>query len=113
MWRLPYDFILTSSINYSYYSGYEDDFKNSEILWNASIAKQFLKKKRGTIKAQVFDILNDRNNITRYVSGNYMSDSRSNTINQYFLLTFSYKFNIIKGKKGVDEVDEVYEGGYY
>ncbi len=113
MWRLPYDFILTSSINYSYYSGYEDDFKNSEMLWNASIAKQFLKKKRGTIKAQVFDILNDRNNITRYVSGNYMSDSRSNTINQYFLLTFSYKFNIIKGKKGVDEVDEVYEGGYY
>lgn len=113
MWRLPYDFILTSSVNYSYYSGYEDDFKNSEMLWNASIAKQFLKKKRGTIKAQVFDILNDRNNITRYVSGNYMSDSRSNTINQYFLLTFSYKFNIIKGKKGVDEVDEVYEGGYY
>ena len=42
-----------------------------------------------------------------------MSDSRSNTINQYFLLTFSYKFNIIKGKKGVDEADEVYEGGYY
>ena len=106
MWKLPYDFTLTSSINYSYYSGYEDDFKNSELLWNASIAKQFLKKKRGTIKAQVFDILNDRNNITRYVSGNYMSDSRSNTINQYFLLTFSYKFNIIKGKKVVEEDED-------
>lgn len=113
MWHLPYDFAITSSLNFSYYSGYEDDFKNSEILWNASISKQFLRKKKGTIKAQVFDILNDRNNITRYVSGNYMSDSRTNTINQYFLVTFSYKFNLIKGKKDTDEGEEIYGGGYY
>ncbi|MDR1883444.1 MAG: TonB-dependent receptor [Prevotella sp.] len=109
MWKLPCDFILAGSFNYSYYSGYEDDFKNSEILWNASISKQFLRKKKGTVKAQVFDILNDRNNITRYVSGNYMSDSRSNTINRYFLVTFSCKFNIIRGKKNTDDSD-VYEG---
>ncbi|MBK5722470.1 TonB-dependent receptor [Dysgonomonas sp. Marseille-P4677] len=108
-WKLPYDFTLTSNINYSYYVGYGDDFKSSEVLWNTSVSKQFLKKKKGTVKVQMFDILNDRNNISRYVSGNYMSDSRSNTVNQYFLVSFSYKFNVIKGKKDNDESD-IYEG---
>ncbi len=107
-WKLPYDFSLTSSINYSYYAGYGDDFKSSEILWNASISKQFLKKKMGTIKAQLFDILNDRNNISRSVSSNYISDSRSNTVNQYFLISFSYKFNIMKGKTNTSQQD-IYE----
>lgn len=110
-WKLPYDFTLSSNLNYSYFAGYGDDFKSSEILWNASVSKQFLKKKRGTVRAQMFDILNDRNNITRYVSGNYMSDSRSNTVNQYFLVSFSYKFNIIKGKK-TNEDNDIYEGEF-
>lgn len=107
-WKLPYDFALTSSLNYSYFTGYGDDFKSSEVLWNASVSKLLLKKK-GTVKVQMFDILNDRNNISRYVSGNYMSDSRSNTVNQYFLVSLSYKFNIIKGKKGGEDAD-IYEG---
>ncbi len=95
----------------SYYSGYGDDFKKSEILWNASISKLFLKKKKGTLKLQFFDILNDRNNISRYVSGNYMTDSRSNSVSRYFMLSFSYKFNIIKSK-GKSKEEEVYEGEY-
>lgn len=113
--KLPYDFSVQSNLSYSYYSGYGDDFKTSEVLWNASISKLFLKKKRGTLKVQMYDILDDRNTITRQVSGNYMSDSRSNSVNQYFMVSFSYKFNIImgKGKKAADTGDEIYEGGFY
>jgi hypothetical protein len=113
--KLPYDFSVQSNLSYSYYSGYGDDFKTSEVLWNASISKLFLKKKRGTLKVQMYDILDDRNTITRQVSGNYMSDSRSNSVNQYFMVSFSYKFNIMmgKGKKAADTGDEIYEGGFY
>ncbi|MDH6307288.1 hypothetical protein M2451_000437 [Dysgonomonas sp. PFB1-18] len=113
--KLPYDFSVQSNLSYSYYSGYGDDFKTSEVLWNASISKLFLKKKRGTLKVQMYDILDDRNTISRQVSGNYMSDSRSNSVNQYFMVSFSYKFNIImgKGKKAADTGEEIYEGGYY
>lgn len=108
LWKLPYDFSIQNDLNMTYYAGYGDDFKKKEILWNASISKLFLKKKRGTVKVQFFDILNDRNNIVRYVSGNYMSDSRSNSISRYFMLSFSYKFNIIKSKKGSSQ-DDSYE----
>lgn len=112
--KLPFDFSIQSSLSFSYYTGYEDDFKSSEVLWNASISKQFLKKKKATLKAQFFDILNDRNNITRIVTGSEMSDSRSNTVNQYFMISFSYKFNFIKskGKKDTSD-DEYYEEEYY
>lgn len=105
--KLPYDFSIQSSIQYTYYSGYEDDFKNTELLWNASITKQFLKNKKGSLRAQMFDILNDRNNLSRYVSGNYISDSSTNSINRYFLLSFSYRFNIFKGKQGED-IEEIF-----
>ena len=98
LWKLPYDFSVQSQLNFTYYSGYGDDFKKSEVLWNASVNKKFLKKKKGTLRLQFFDILDDRNNIQRYVSGNYMSDSRSNTVNRYFMLSFSYQFNIMKNK---------------
>lgn len=111
LWKLPLDFSIQNDVNMTYYGGYGDDFKKREILWNASISKLLLKKKKGTLKLQFFDILNDRNNISRYVSGNYMSDSRSNSVNRYFMLSFSYKFNIIKSKGKSNEVEE-YEGEY-
>lgn len=98
LWKLPYDFSIQSRLNFTYYSGYGDDFKKSEVLWNASVDKKFLKNKKGTLRLQFFDILDDRNNVQRYVSGSYMSDSRSNTVNRYFMLSFSYQFNIIKNK---------------
>lgn len=111
LWKLPNDFAISSTLNCTYYTGYEDNFKNSEILWNASISKEFLKKKKGMLRLQLYDILNDRNNIERFVSSNYLSDSRTNSINQYFMLSFSYKFNITMGKKSNEEQEEIYESG--
>jgi hypothetical protein len=109
-WRLPHDFSIQSRLNFTYYSGYGNDFKKSEVLWNVSADKKFLKKKRGTLRLQLFDILNDRNNIQRYVGGNYMSDSQSNTINRYFMASFSYQFSIVKNKgRKTEEVENFYD----
>ncbi len=105
LWKLPCDFSIQNFLNMTYYAGYGDDFKKKEILWNASVSKLFLKKKRGTLKVEFYDILNDRNNLSRYVSSNYMSDSRTNSINRYFMFSFSYKFNIIKSKGKSDDSD--------
>lgn len=109
LWKLPYDFSIQNFLNMTYYAGYGDDFKKKEILWNASVSKLFLKKKRGTLKVEFYDILNDRNNLSRYVSSNYMSDSRTNSINRYLMFSFSYKFNIIKskGKSNDGDIDEL------
>lgn len=107
--KLPYDFSIQSSAQYSYNDGYADDFKKSELLWNASIAKEFLRDKKGSVRLQFFDILNDRNSVTRVVKGNDYSDIRTNTVNRYFMLTVAYRFNIFKGAVGAgsDPTEEI------
>lgn len=110
--KLPFDFLLQSYLEYTYYAGYQNDFKNSELLWNASIAKNFLKQKKGTLRMQLFDIFDDRNPITRTVSGDSYSDSRTNYVNRYILFSFSYRFNIAKGNKEADNYFEDYNTIY-
>ncbi|MFR9165512.1 MAG: TonB-dependent receptor domain-containing protein [Dysgonomonas sp.] len=91
--QLPYDFSIQNDISFTYNSGYSSDFKKTEVLWNASVSKSFLKKKAGLLKVQFYDILKDRTNVTRKVLGNEMSDMRTNTVSRYFLLSFTYRFN--------------------
>lgn len=104
VWNLPYDFYIQNEVSFTKNNGYADNFKDSEFLWNLSVAKQFLKKKHATVKIQCYDIFNDRNNVLRVNSANYISDTRTNMIGRYVMASFSYKFNITpNGNKGAIE----------
>ncbi len=94
---LPYDFSIESDINYSTNSGYSDGFTQDEWLWNASLAKQIFKQKNGTIRFKIYDILQQRSNINRSVTSNYIRDTTTNTLTSYFMFHFVYRFNIFKG----------------
>lgn len=92
--KFPYDWVVQNEMSFIYNQGYAENFQKSELLWNLSVAKLFLKKKQGSAKFQCYDILNDRNNLMRVVSGNYISDTRTNMIGQYFMFSIGYRFNI-------------------
>lgn len=94
---LPLDFTLESDINYSTNSGYADGFEQNEWLWNASLQKTVFKQKNGTIRFKIYDILQQRSNISRSVSSNYIRDTTTNTLTTYFMVHFVYRFNIFKG----------------
>lgn len=94
---LPYDINFQSDIRYSTNSGYADGFKQNETLWNASLEKQILKQKNGLIRIKVYDILQQRSNIRRSVSSNYIRDTTTNTLTSYFIVHFVYRFNVFKG----------------
>lgn len=104
--KLPYDITIQNEISYTYNHGYSAAFKNSELLWNLAVSKQFLKKKAGTVKLQCYDLLGDRNNLLRVVSGNYISDTKTNMIGRYILLSFNFRFNILNGKSLVSSQDQ-------
>ena len=42
---------------------------------------------------KVYDLLNQRNNIRRNVTANYIDDTRYNSLTRYFMVTLSYRFN--------------------
>lgn len=94
---LPLDFSIESDVNYSTNSGYADGFTQQEWLWNASVQKQIFKQKNGTIRFKIYDILQQRSNINRSVTANYIRDTTTNTLTSYFMFHFVYRFNIFKG----------------
>lgn len=100
---LPYNFQVESDINYSTNSGYADGYDQEELLWNASLSKALFKNNSGTIRFKIYDILQQRSNISYNVTDNTTRYSEYNTLNSYFIVHFIYRFSIFSG--GASEAD--------
>ena len=90
---LPWKMTLTNKFTYTVNSGRTDGYNTSVPLWNASLAKAFMKNKRAEVKFSVADILNQNTGISRNSSQNYIEDVRYNVLKRYFLLSFTYSLN--------------------
>lgn len=91
------DLTIESDINYNTNSGSSEGFKQQEWLWNASVAKQVFKNKAGTIRFKVYDILKERSNISQTYAADYIRETTTNAIPNYFIVSFVYRFQIFKG----------------
>ena len=60
-------------------------------LWNISAGKKFLKQQKGELKLTVFDLLKQNRAISRTVTEAYVEDTQSRVLQQYFMMTFTYK----------------------
>lgn len=98
------NFKIESDVNWSTNSGYGDGFKQNEVLWNASASKSFLKNNQGTLRFKIYDILQQRSNISRSVTASYIQDSEYNTLGSYFMVHFIYRFSIFKGGASASDV---------
>ena len=101
---LPLNFKIESDVNWSTNAGYGDGFKQNEVLWNASASKSFLKNNQGTLRFKIYDILQQRSNISRSVTASYIQDSEYNTLGSYFMVHFIYRFSIFKSGASASDV---------
>lgn len=104
----PFGLVLDSDFSYGNTSGYSEGFDNEQWLWNASISYQFLRNRQATIMLKAYDLLQQKQNISRSITANYIQDREFNTITRYFMLSFSYKFQSFA--KGSSEKDFDYGG---
>ena len=89
----PIGIILNSELNFNGSKGYSNGYDTNTWMWNASISYEFLRNKQATLQLKVYDLLQQRQQIQRSVTANYIDDVEYNTLTRYFMLTFTYKFN--------------------
>ncbi|WP_298237906.1 TonB-dependent receptor [uncultured Algibacter sp.] len=95
---IPKNFEWRNEINFTYNPNIADGFQKSAWFWNSTLAYSFMKDKAAlTLKA--YDLLNQNTNARRIATENYIQDSQSTVLQQYFMLSFSWKFNSL-GQKG-------------
>lgn len=89
----PGGLALNNQFSYVLNTGRAPGFNTKIPLWNASLAKGFMKNKRAEFKLSVYDLLNKNVGITRSVNQNYIIDQKYNVLNRYFLLSFTYSLH--------------------
>lgn len=84
---------LEGNYNYLYNPRVPQGFQKNSNLLSLSLARQFLKKDKGEIKLSCYDIFNQNISTTRYVNQNTITDTQSQIVKRYFMLTLQFKFN--------------------
>lgn len=75
------------------------------LLLGATLNKSFMKNNALTINLSASDLLNQGTNVSRYVSGNTVVDSRTNQPTRIFSLGLTYKLSKFGGKNYYVEPD--------
>lgn len=103
---LPKGFEWRNDIQFNYNPNIAAGFQKSAWFWNATLAYSVLKD-QGTVTLKAYDLLNQNTNARRIATENYIQDSQSTVLQQYFMLSFSWKFNSL-GKAGETEDGRFY-----
>jgi len=103
---LPKKLEWRNNIQYNYNPNIAAGFQKSAWFWNATLAYSVLKD-QGTITLKAYDLLGQNTNARRTATQDYIQDSQSTVLEQYFMIGFSWKFNSL-GKKGESGGNDVF-----
>lgn len=86
--------IFGADLSKTFNKGYRN--QENPFIINTYIEQKLLKGQRGTIRLQAFDLLNEQVNINRTV-GDILTDSRTNRLGRYVMLTFTFRLQKFSG----------------
>ena len=96
-WNFAGGFFFSNNVNHLIYSGLGEDFDQSIFLWNMDLGFRFPPSRKAEIKLTVFDLLNQNVSINRNVTDVYIEDVRTQVLQQFFMLTFTYNLRRFGG----------------
>ena len=97
-WDCSYTFPFHLSLHSSYLfidrTGYNmSEMNKKEHIWNIGISYRFMKEKRARIRAEFYDVLHQRSNLTHTTSAYGWNELKYSKVNSHFLLSFSYQLS--------------------
>ena len=98
---LPADFQLSTDLTVYSRRGYEDpEMNTTDVVWNARLAKRFLKGKL-SVMIDGFDLLGQLSTIRRTLNGQGRTETWYNTIPRYAMLHAIYRLNVLPKKSRI------------
>ncbi len=88
----PKNFFVENDFSYNYNANIAPGFKKGIALYHAAVGYEFMKK-AANVKLYAYDIFHQNSNIRRTVSEIGTFDTRTDMIDQYFMLSLTYNFN--------------------
>lgn len=90
---LPYDFQISTSINFNSRHGYTASIQKNIAIWNMQLSRRLFARRQGLVTLQIYDLLHQRSNVSRDISNLTVSDTRSEVLSNYFMLGFQWRIN--------------------
>jgi len=95
-WTFGKGFVFRNDTYFERYNGINDEFNTNYVLWNMSVAKKFLKNELGELELSVFDLLGQNQSFTQNINPGFVEEIRTQVLQQYFMLTFTYQIRMFK-----------------
>ncbi|MES2829761.1 MAG: TonB-dependent receptor [Bacteroidota bacterium] len=96
--RLPKRIVLEPNYYFRYNSQIAQGFPKSSHMLNIALSLLTQEKDRGQIKLSVYDLLNQNISVSRYGNLNASITNEQQILKRYVMLTYQYKFNVLKSK---------------
>ena len=94
----PENIVFGNDFSYNYFGSVAAaGFDPTAVLWNMSLGYQFLGDD-ATLKVKVYDLLNENVSTSRDVGRDYVQDTQQLILEQYFMLSLTYKLSKFGGK---------------
>jgi hypothetical protein len=95
---LPQNWKFNYELDKSFNSGYASNVNSDPLIINATLEKALFKKQNASIKLQAFDLLDQNISVNRTVTASTVTDTRTNKLGRYFMLSFIFRLNKFSGQ---------------
>jgi hypothetical protein len=106
--RLPKKLVWETNMAYRYTTQVAPGLPKTNILWNAAVTLLMFKGDVGLLKLSVFDILDRNNGYYRYTTQNQIVDQRTNVMQRFGELSFTYNIRNMGAPKKVGGRDRLF-----
>ena len=98
-WNFWFGLNLSTDINQHSRRGFADaEMNTNQWIWNAQATYSFLSRRQAILTLRWNDILRQRDMVNRSISATSRTDSDSERITSYVMLSFTYRFNLFGGR---------------
>jgi hypothetical protein len=84
---------IEANYNYRYNPLVGAGYPTSSNILNIAVARQIQKRDRGEIRLSCYDLFDQNINVNRYANGNAVTETQSQIVKRYFLLSYAYRFS--------------------